>query len=55
MADQIEEMGLKPIPIESGVKHRSYMAHFGKELHSNGLVELKVKAGLTLQDVIINK
>lgn len=51
--EQIDELGLKLVPVDSCGKLRSCLSHFGKELYVNDLVEVKSKAGLTFNDVII--
>ena len=55
VADEIEELGLKPVPVESAGKLRSCLEHLGDELYKNALVELRAKAGLVMDDVIVKK
>lgn len=51
--EEIDTLGLKPVPPTSTAKLRSCLIHFGRELLDNDLISLKKKGGLTLGDVTV--
>ena len=48
--EECDEHGLSEL--DSGLKLRAALIHFGNELAENNLVELKKPAGLTRSDIV---